>query len=72
MVDELKERSGIDRTLSEYARDSLIAHGRQDASHAVANTSSLLKEVKTLRRLAWLNFFGVVLILWALAARGYY
>ena len=36
--------------VDEETRHRLLAHGRQDASHAVLNTSSLLDEVLLLKR----------------------
>jgi hypothetical protein len=36
--------------LNDDARDRLLAHARQDAAHALCNTSSLLDQVKVLRR----------------------
>jgi hypothetical protein len=35
--------------LDENVRDTLIAHARQDAAHAVVNTASLLKEMRIVR-----------------------
>jgi hypothetical protein len=36
--------------LNDDVRDRLLAHARQDAAHALCNTSSLLDQVKALRR----------------------
>ena len=51
-------------------RDRLLAHGRQDTAHALANTTSLLKEVQILNRNIIILFWGVLvgfsLIAWRL------
>ncbi len=36
--------------LDQPARDTLIAHGRQDAAHALCNTKSLMDDIGALRR----------------------
>ncbi len=45
-------------------RDILIAHGRQDAAHALLNTMTLVTEVASLRRvvvvLMWLNIITLI------------
>lgn len=46
--------------LSDDARDRLLAHARQDAAHALCNTSSLLDQVKALRR-TMLTLIGLMI-----------
>jgi hypothetical protein len=56
--------------LSEDVRDTLIAHGRQDASHACDNTISLLDDVAALENklrftsfVLLANFVGLLFLL---------
>lgn len=49
--------------LEEGIRDTLIAHGRQDAAGALLNTISLLNEIKRLKRLCWLIIFLLIVIM---------
>jgi hypothetical protein len=57
--------------LDEDTRDRLLAHGRQDAAHAVYNSSSLLDEVQLLRhqvrRLANMSVAALILLVLVLA-----
>jgi hypothetical protein len=57
-----------DYVLGEAVRDRLLAHARQDAAHALINTSRLISDVKELKRLvmmSWLTLgiFLVILLL---------
>jgi hypothetical protein len=47
-------------------RDALLAHARQDAAHALCNTGSLLKRIRTLTRLVYLLLAISLAILWRL------
>lgn len=47
-------------SLDEATRDILIVHGRQDAAHALANTTALLKRAQTLTRLLYALFVAVI------------
>jgi len=49
--------------LDQDTRDILLVHARQDAAHALANTVSLLKVVRTLK----LATFGIAALLLAVA-----
>jgi hypothetical protein len=44
--------------LDEVVRDRLLAHGRQDTAHALANTISLLRRIQNLERLV--SLFGAI------------
>jgi len=54
-------------TLSNETKTVLLVHGRQDASYAAANTSSILKELQevrvTIRRQNYLLIFCALLLL---------
>jgi hypothetical protein len=49
--------------LDQETRDILLAHARQDAAHALCNTASVLKRVRTLTRLVYLLLAINVVIL---------
>lgn len=52
---ELDRRSSIGCELEFDVRDTLLAHGRQDAAHTLCNTAALLKSVQSLRRMVIAN-----------------
>ncbi|MGG3814203.1 hypothetical protein ABEV34_21525 [Methylorubrum rhodesianum] len=56
--------------LDEPTRDRLLAHARQDAAHALCNTTSLLKRLRSVERLMYVSILAnVVLLIAVLSAR---
>lgn len=56
--------------LDPVVRDTLIVHGRQDAAHALLNTSILLKRLSELTLLVYLQF-AIIGVMAFLMWRGY-
>jgi hypothetical protein len=56
--EELQQFYGFDRDIA----DTLLAHGRQDAAHALLNTMTLMKDVRLLKYLVLL-VLGLVIVL---------
>jgi hypothetical protein len=70
LQDELDNRQPSSYDLKDATRDILITHARQDAAHALGNTTSILKRMRTLTGLVYVLLigviaFGVVLYLYA-------
>jgi hypothetical protein len=65
LLDEIDSTKPVSFTyrLDQERRDLLLAHARQDAAHALCNTDSLLKRVRTLTRLVYLLLAVSVAIL---------
>lgn len=63
-----KEPRSSDYYLDERSRDSLLVHGRQDASHALLNTKTIMDDVAALRRelRAWrvVGLVALALLAW--------
>jgi hypothetical protein len=56
--------STISYDVDEATRDTLIAHARQDAAHALLNTGTLLKQMRALRYTLWLVVVLLGVIIW--------
>jgi t-SNARE complex subunit (syntaxin) len=61
---ELSQRTGslADQfDVNDRVRDILLTNCRQDVAHALANTSSILRSIRTLKFIAWANLALVVI-----------
>src|ERR1700730_16922244 len=53
----------VEYQLGQKTRDVLLVHGRQDAAHALCNTTSLLEHgAKAFYQLRMLNFLGLTTV----------
>jgi hypothetical protein len=55
--------------MDQSTRDRLLAHARQDASHALLNTTTLLQQMASMRRVLWLITGLLVICTIMLASR---
>jgi hypothetical protein len=64
-----RDEMGVELGLSESVRNRLLANGRQDAAHAVINDASILDAIGHLRRVVWIQFGMLALLILAVSAR---
>jgi hypothetical protein len=64
-----EDRAPFIYDLDDAARDRLIVHARQDAAHALLNTSTMLGQLAWVRRGVWLVAGLLVLCALMLAGR---
>ncbi len=68
----LKKTWPTSYSLDEETRDRLIAHARQDAAHAVVNTTRLRKmaiDLTRTKRLTWISIALNIAVIWILLGR---
>ena len=56
------DATAIDAVLDQDTRDILLAHAREDAAHALANSYSALRELRSMRKIVVRFFVGVAAV----------